>query len=107
GITRDVPLLESEAIETPALVGIRNPRVLLPAGRTDALSGRSLDLVLCHELAHLRGRDIEVGLFLLALRSCFWFHPLVWLASSRLFTAREARRDWQALAAQPGASPDA
>ncbi len=106
-IEREVELLESEAVASPALVGIRRPRVLLPAIRSDALSGRSLELVLCHELAHLRGRDIEVGLFLLALRSCFWFHPLVWIASARLATAREAWRDWQALAAQPSAAPEA
>ncbi len=106
GIVRKVALLECESIASPALVGIRHPRVLLPMDRTFALSGRSLELVLCHELAHLRGRDVEVGLLLLALRSCFWFHPLVWVASARLLTAREASRDWQALAAQPGASPD-
>jgi beta-lactamase regulating signal transducer with metallopeptidase domain len=78
---------------TPAVDGLLRPRVSLPEGVRRLLSRRELDAVLLHELTHARRRDNlirlvhEVGLCL------FWFHPLAWLAGSRLSLYRELSCD--------------
>jgi Zn-dependent protease with chaperone function len=77
----------------PAVIGLLRPRISLPAGIERALTPAELEAVLLHEATHARRRDNlirlvhEVGLCLL------WFHPLVWLAGSRLSFYRELSCD--------------
>jgi hypothetical protein len=76
--------------------------VLLPVGLADSLSGGELRLVLAHELAHLRRRDLLLGLVPGLALACFFFHPLAWLAYREWATAREAACDAEALGGAGG-----
>jgi Zn-dependent protease with chaperone function len=84
---------EAAASGAPGVNGLLRPRISLPAGIRRRLNRRELDAVLLHELAHARRRDNlirlvhEIGLCL------FWFHPLAWLAGSRLSLYRELSCD--------------
>ena len=78
----------SDAVDSPATIGLRRPLVLLPRSVRD-LSYRVQRAVLCHELMHVRRRDWLPALFEEALCAVLWFHPAVRALASRLSLARE------------------
>ena len=72
-----------EGIESPVVVGLFRPVVLLPPDAASWTEQR-MHAVLLHELSHVRRYD---GLALaVAQLACalYWFQPLAWLAKSRL-----------------------
>ncbi|MCQ2520493.1 MAG: peptidoglycan DD-metalloendopeptidase family protein, partial [Lachnospiraceae bacterium] len=65
-----------ENIETPFILGIFIPKIYLPAG----LTAEENNLVLSHELSHVKRLDHlwkPLGFILL---SVYWFNPLCWIA---------------------------
>ena len=92
-----VPLLDSDEIATPVVVGIFRPTIMLPAG--DAV----LRPMLHHELAHIERRDCLTQLVVRVACAVYWFNPLVWHAAQRIALEREGACDDRALAA--GADP--
>lgn len=104
GVSFTVPLRESGQIDSPCLIGLMRPCLLVPAGLMEELSGNEIRLVLLHELAHLRRRDIAVNWVLSAVEIFHWYNPLVWLVSRELRAAREEACDACALAMTPGAN---
>ncbi len=105
GVRRDVRLVETSAISSPAVTGVRRPTLLLPPHVTAGFDGDELRLLMLHELAHVRGRDVELNHVLVLVRSAFWFHPAVAFALARLRAAQEALCDWKALASPATPSP--
>jgi len=83
-----IPVLEMDALSGPALFGVWRPRLLFPLGLADQLSVEELQLVVLHELGHLKRRDLFLQGLLVVSQAVHWFNPLVWLAG-RL--AREDR----------------
>ena len=72
-----------EGIESPVVVGLFRPVVLLPPDAANWTEQR-MQAVLLHEFSHVRRYD---GLALaIAQLACalYWFQPLAWLAKSRL-----------------------
>ncbi len=90
-------VVETNAVETPALTGVRRPRLLLPDGLAGRLTDAELAFVFRHELAHLRAGDVSVNWMLALFASLHWFNPVVHVAFSRLRAEREAVRDHTAL----------
>ncbi|HUR81986.1 MAG TPA: M56 family metallopeptidase [Thermoanaerobaculia bacterium] len=77
GSVRGVRLLKSDFVAVPVVWGIFRPVLLLPAD-ADEWPAERLEVVVLHELAHLRRWD---GISLILTRiavSLFWFHPLAW-----------------------------
>jgi beta-lactamase regulating signal transducer with metallopeptidase domain len=90
--TRNLPELRLSAeIESPVLVGHRRPVLLLPTATS--MSDKELDMVLAHELTHLRRGDLWWGVIPALARHLFFFHPFVHLAVREYGTAREAACD--------------
>ncbi len=83
---------------TPALVGLRQPKILLPSDWSARFTDRSLRHVLLHELLHIRHRDLLWNWIATAVQALHWFNPLVWLVVSRFQADRELRCDAGALA---------
>lgn len=96
-VARSVGILETDLVHSPALAGLRRPRVLLPRGLRARLGRAELRAVLLHELAHVRHGDVALNVLLQALACAYWFHPGVWFALRRLRAAQEAKRDWDVL----------
>lgn len=85
----DVPVLVSDGVTVPSVVGVRRPRIVLPAGLVEALEPETLRDVLFHEEAHARRRDplfLFVGAFCHAF--LFW-NPLAAMVRRRMETAAE------------------
>jgi bla regulator protein BlaR1 len=77
----------------PGVFGIRRPVLLLPEGIADRLTAPQLDLILAHELCHVRRRDNLTAAIHMAVETIFWFHPLVWWLRARLIEERERACD--------------
>jgi len=93
GLRRPPDVRLSASVETPLVMGLLRPVVLLPANRLDALSDAQRRMVICHELAHLKRADLWLGCIPALAERMFFFHPLAHLASREYALAREAACD--------------
>lgn len=89
GITRRVALGVCARITSPVLVGIVRPMILLPPAALGAWGLDQVEMVLLHELAHLRRRDNLVNLVQRVAESLLFFHPVTWWLSSWVRLERE------------------
>jgi beta-lactamase regulating signal transducer with metallopeptidase domain/biotin carboxyl carrier protein len=69
----------SNIISTPLLVGILRPAIILPE-RLLGSEREKLEIVLAHELAHLKRRDLAWNWLAALAKIFFWFNPLIWLS---------------------------
>ncbi len=81
----------------PVTFGILRPRILLPAesARWTEVRWR---VVLLHELAHIKRRDVAGQLLANVASVLWWFQPLAWRARRRLRQESERACDAQAVA---------
>ena len=95
------PLARSAAVDGPVFLG---GRILLPA---DAhYSESELRMILAHELAHARRRDLHWEWLGTAVQMAFFFNPVLVLARREERLAREAAADALALAATGSTAAD-
>jgi bla regulator protein BlaR1 len=101
---RTVDVRVSAEVESPVIVGVRRPVILVPAQGFAALSPDQRRMALCHELAHLTRGDLWLGCVPAAAERCFFFHPLARLAAREYAFWREAACD-EAVLTTLGTSP--
>ncbi|HJR61578.1 MAG TPA: M56 family metallopeptidase [Vicinamibacterales bacterium] len=89
----------SSEVESPVVTGFRHPVILVPAERFAGLPQDQQRMALCHELAHVRRKDVWLGCVPAAAERIFFFHPLVRLAAREYAFWREAACDAAVLAA--------
>ncbi|MBL8910896.1 MAG: peptidoglycan DD-metalloendopeptidase family protein [Archangium sp.] len=73
----------------PMTVGFLKPVVLIPLSLFTALPAESLELLIAHELAHVRRWDYLANLLQRAAEALLFFHPAVWWVSARARDERE------------------
>jgi beta-lactamase regulating signal transducer with metallopeptidase domain len=98
-------LVATNAAVSPQLVGIMRPRIIVPQplAQADAATAR---MILAHELAHWKRRDLMWNWLPTTVGSLFYFHPGVWLAQREWRLAQELACDETAIQAAK-ARPDA
>lgn len=84
-----VRLLVSAVVEVPTVAGWLRPVILFPVGALGGLTPNQLELILAHELAHIRRYDHWVNLFQVVVETLFFYHPAVWWLSGQIRTERE------------------
>ena len=89
GLRRAVTLLESAAVEVPSVIGSLRPIILLPASALTGLTPEQIEMVLAHELAHIRRHDFLVNLLQAVVETLMFYHPAVWWMSRRVRIERE------------------
>jgi beta-lactamase regulating signal transducer with metallopeptidase domain len=98
GIRRRVRLAVTDEPAGPAAMGLFRPAVLLPRTVIGGKSADDIEMILAHELIHIRRGDSWFGLLRLLATSLWWFHPLVWWASRQASRAAERCCDEAVLA---------
>jgi beta-lactamase regulating signal transducer with metallopeptidase domain len=97
GLQKAVRIVLMPAGTTPAMVGIRQPKLLLPEDWATRFDERSLRHVVLHELLHVRQCDLIWNWAATVVQALHWFNPLVWFVVSRFQADRELRCDAGAL----------
>ena len=93
-----VKLLVSARVAVPALIGWLRPVILLPPSVLAELPPEHLELILAHELAHLRRCDYLLNLLQTAIETLLFYHPAVWWVSYQIRMERESCCDEQVTA---------
>jgi beta-lactamase regulating signal transducer with metallopeptidase domain len=88
-LKRPVNLLESDRIQSPMVMGILKPVILLPLGMMAQLPPGQVEAILLHELAHVYRKDYLVNLLQHLTETIFLFNPAVYWVSSRIREERE------------------
>ncbi|MCR8846395.1 M48 family metalloprotease [Paenibacillus sp. SC116] len=96
-ISRNIPLVLSENLPSPALFGFIRPRIILNQAVIDSLSSAQLPFVFLHELAHLKRKDVLVNACMYAMLILHWFNPILWYAYKRMREDQEMACDSLAL----------
>lgn len=92
-IRRRPRLRVSPNADGPLLTGIWRPMIVLPT-RIEAMFGdHELQIMLAHELAHLKRQDLAWNWLPTIANWLFYFHPLVWLMTRGWCEAQEAACD--------------
>ena len=87
-LSRLPAIVFSDEVAAPAVYGVFNPVLLLPASSA-SLDREDAEHVLLHELAHLKRGDLWLHGFCLVLQVIYWFNPLLIWARRQLKHVRE------------------
>ena len=88
-IVRSIRLLVSEHIDTPTLIGWLKPVILIPTAVALGFPRQQVELILAHELGHLRRYDHLVNLAQAVIETLLFYHPVVHWISRELRNERE------------------
>lgn len=97
GLRRRVRVLCSDKVAAPLLLGWIRPVILLPLAVICNFPVAQVELILAHELAHLRRWDPLANLFQVILETLYFFHPVVHWISRDVRNEREICCDRLAL----------
>jgi len=93
GIHRPIRLIENGQVQSPAIMGLFQPTLLLPADVREKFDARELRFIFLHELAHLKRGDVMVQPLIALLQIFHWFNPVLWFAFRRMRIDREPATD--------------
>ncbi|HVX12653.1 MAG TPA: M56 family metallopeptidase [Pirellulales bacterium] len=82
----------------PAVFGLWRPAIVVPSRLLTGHDRANMEMVLAHEMVHIRRGDLYVGLFQLATQIVWWFHPFVWWIGRQVSRERERSCDEAVLA---------
>jgi len=88
-VSRAVEFAVSKQISVPTAIGILRPIVLFPVSALTELSPEQLELIIVHELAHIRRQDVLLNLMQTVIESLLFFHPCIWWVSVIVRAERE------------------
>lgn len=89
GIVAELRVLESMRSAVPLVVGALRPAIVVPVSLVTSLTPHQLDMLLAHELAHVRRHDFMVNLGQTVVETLLFYHPGVRWLSERIRDERE------------------
>ncbi len=88
-------------VQGPSVIGVLQPRIVLPSDFDQRYSPEEQRLVLAHELLHVARGDTRINLIAAFLRCIFWFNPLLHWADGRFRFDQELSTDANVLSKFP------
>src|SRR5207247_3299312 len=88
-VLRPVELLESLLADTPVVLGHFRPAVLVPLGFLAGMPPEHVEVILLHELAHVRRADYFMNVGQRLIEGLLFYHPAVWWIPRLIRTERE------------------
>ncbi|MFC1514214.1 M56 family metallopeptidase [candidate division KSB1 bacterium] len=92
GCKKRPKLLRSKWIEVPLSWGWINPAIILPENHMYWSSER-LEVILLHEMAHIKRNDSFTTIFGILFSMVFWYNPLTWITLKKIYFERESASD--------------
>lgn len=93
GISRHISVYLSSKVDIPMVVGFIKPVILLPVAMLSSLTTEQVEVIILHELYHIRRKDYFINALQCLLEILFFYHPASWLISRQLRQEREKRVD--------------
>jgi beta-lactamase regulating signal transducer with metallopeptidase domain len=87
GVRAGIRLLVTARVAVPCVIGWLKPVILLPPAALTGLTPLQLEMVLAHELSHIRRHDYLVNLIQVGIETLLFYHPVV------RWVSRDARRE--------------
>ena len=78
---------------TPILTGLFRPFIVLPLAVINSLEPEEVELILAHEIAHLKRYDHVAIFFQQIIETLLYFNPAIWVLSRQLNKFREEACD--------------
>lgn len=92
-IARRVSVGVCDRLAGPILIGVIRPLILLPSAALTGWTPNELEMVLLHELAHVRRWDNLVNIVQRLIEALMFFHPAAWWLSAWVRLERELACD--------------
>lgn len=92
-IRRSVTVIESDTLNAPVAFGVFQWTIALPADFSEQFDASRQEVMLVHELSHLRAGDPFWKLLVDFSAAALWWHPLAWWTRRRLRAASEGAAD--------------
>ncbi len=89
GLGKTPELLISLKTNIPMAIGWLKPVILIPASMLTGLTPAQLDMLILHELAHIRRHDYLVNFIQTLVETLLFFHPAVRWMSKQMRNERE------------------
>ncbi|MCH8218877.1 MAG: M56 family metallopeptidase, partial [Planctomycetes bacterium] len=89
GIHKAFKIFESGLVQVPTAIGHLKPVILLPASALTGLSLDQIEVIIAHELAHIKRHDYLINLFQTAIETLGFYHPAIWWLSHTIRRERE------------------
>ena len=97
GIKRNVPILIDTNGAMPMVYGLIKPKIILPR-RAAVINSSELQLIIRHELTHMKQQDI-IKLWIIEICTCInWFNPLIYFIKNIITQDIELSCDEKVLA---------
>jgi murein DD-endopeptidase MepM/ murein hydrolase activator NlpD len=97
GIKRSIRVVASDGFLSPFTLGIFRPVIYVPNHLLEDMPRKYLESIIAHEMAHIRRFDELWMLIQNTLQILYFFHPVVWIANSRISFYRECICDHMVL----------
>lgn len=102
GVNAVVQLAATTRFDSAVAFGVFKPIILVPVSLLSGLSAAQIELILAHELAHIRRRDYLINLLQTTVETILFYHPAVWWVGAVMRREREYCCDDLAAAACGG-----
>lgn len=89
GLKKAVKVFQSGITQIPLVIGHFSPVILIPLGMITAIKPQEIEMMMLHELAHIRRMDFLVNILQHILELLFFFNPAVLWISSLIRKERE------------------
>lgn len=78
GLNCNIEILNTDLVKSPAVFGIKNPKLLLPTNIKQQIGYKELRYVILHEISHVKRKDIVINCVVSILQTLHWFNPILW-----------------------------
>ena len=92
-LARLVRVAQSNEVNSPVAAGLTTPTILFPIGYYEKLSADEMDMILIHELVHLKRRDDWMRLIQSVVAAAAFFNPAIHWINRQLELEREIACD--------------
>ena len=88
-LSQAVRVLRSSLVKVPMVVGLFKPVILLPASVLAGMPQSQLEMVIAHELGHIKRLDYLFNLLQLFVETLLYYHPAIRWMARRIRQERE------------------
>jgi len=89
GLNKAVGIVQSGLTQVPLVIGHFKPVILIPLGMITAIKPKEIEMMILHELAHIKRMDFLVNMLQHVLELLFFFNPAVLWTSALIRKERE------------------